>query len=136
MKQSIGAVCLLVCDYDEAIGFYTGRLRFAVAEDTPQGAGRRWVLLEPPGGAGTRLLLAKAKNAEELACVGRQSGGRVFLFLHTDDFDRDHREMIRRGVAFNEEPRREPYGRVAVFEDLYGNKWDLLMPAASGSGAG
>lgn len=131
MSQAIGCVTILVRDYDEALAFYAGKLRFAVAEDTPMGRGRRWVVLAPPGSGGTRILLAKAKNAEELSAVGRQAGGRVFLFLHTDDFARDFAEMRRRGVAFNEEPRKEAYGTVAVFEDLYGNKWDLLMPGPS-----
>jgi catechol 2,3-dioxygenase-like lactoylglutathione lyase family enzyme len=131
MKQSIGCVSLLVRDYDEALAFYSGKLGFAVAEDTDMGEGRRWVVLAPRGSSGTRILLAKAKNARELAAVGNQGGGRVFLFLNTDDFARDHAQMLRRGVAFNEEPRVEAYGTVAVFEDLYGNKWDLLMPASS-----
>jgi catechol 2,3-dioxygenase-like lactoylglutathione lyase family enzyme len=130
MKQSIGCVSLLVRDYDEALAFYSGKLGFAVAEDTDMGEGRRWVVVAPRGSNGTRILLAKAKNAQELAAVGNQGGGRVFLFLSTDDFARDHAEMLRRGVTFNEEPRVEAYGTVAVFEDLYGNKWDLLMPAA------
>jgi catechol 2,3-dioxygenase-like lactoylglutathione lyase family enzyme len=128
MKQAIGCVSILVRDYDEALAFYSGKLRFSVVEDTPMGGGRRWVVLAPPGSDGTRILLAKAKNRGELSAVGKQAGGRVFLFLHTDDFARDHREMRRRGVAFSEEPRDEEYGTVAVFEDLYGNKWDLLMP--------
>jgi catechol 2,3-dioxygenase-like lactoylglutathione lyase family enzyme len=127
MKQSIGAISLLVRDYDEALEFYTKRLRFQVVEDTPLDHGKRWILLGAPGSRECRLLLAKAKDEQEASAVGRQSGGRVFLFLHTDDFERDHREMKERGVAFCEEPRDEPYGRVAVFEDLYGNKWDLLM---------
>jgi catechol 2,3-dioxygenase-like lactoylglutathione lyase family enzyme len=127
MKQNIGAISLLVRDYEEAIEFYTNRLRFHVVEDTPIGQGKRWILLGAPGSRECRLLLAKAKNEEEASAVGRQSGGRVFLFLHTDDFERDHREMTERGVVFCEEPRDEPYGKVAVFEDLYGNKWDLLM---------
>jgi lactoylglutathione lyase len=131
MRQAIGCVTILVRDYDEALAFYAGKLRFIVAEDTPMGGGRRWVVLAPPGSDGTRILLAKAKNGEELSAVGRQAGGRVFLFLHTDDFARDHAEMRRRGVVFNEEPRTEAYGTVAVFEDLYGNKWDLLMPRPS-----
>ena len=131
MKQAIGSVCLLVRDYDEALAFYVGKLRFTVVEDTAMGEGRRWVVLAPHGSAGTRLLIAKAKNEEERAAVGRQAGGRVFLFLHTDDFARDHAEMLLRGVRFNEEPRVEAYGMVAVFEDLYGNKWDLLMPGPS-----
>lgn len=131
MKQSIGSVCLLVRDYDEALAFYVGKLRFTVLEDAPMGEGRRWVVLAPHGSNGTRLLLAKAKNEGERSTVGRQAGGRVFLFLHTDDFARDHAEMLLRGVKFNEEPRVEFYGMVAVFEDLYGNKWDLLMPGPS-----
>jgi catechol 2,3-dioxygenase-like lactoylglutathione lyase family enzyme len=132
MRQAIGCVTILVRDYDEALAFYAGKLGFAVAEDTPMGGDRRWVVLAPPGPGGTRILLAKAKNSEELSAVGRQAGGRVFLFLHTDDFARDHAEMRRRGVAFNEEPRTEAYGTVAVFEDLYGNKWELLMPGPPG----
>ena len=138
MKQSIGAVTLLVRDYDEAISFYTTKLRFELAEDTPIGDGKRWVLLAPPGSKEGRILLAKAKNEEELASVGRQAGGRVFLFLHTDDFGRDYREMRRLGVKFNEQPRHEAYGAVAVFEDLYGNKWDLIMlkPRGVDEGAG
>jgi catechol 2,3-dioxygenase-like lactoylglutathione lyase family enzyme len=134
MRQSIGSVCILVTDYDEAIAFYSGKLRFSVVEDTPMGGDRRWVVLAPPGSSGTRVVLAKAKNGQELAAVGRQAGGRVFLFLHTDDFARDHAEMRRRGVTFNEEPRVEAYGTVAVFEDLYGNKWDLLEPGGPAPG--
>ena len=128
MSQTIGCIALLVRDYNEAMAFYTGKLRFSVTEDKDLGGGRRWVLLAPPGPGGTKLLLAQAKNEAERASVGCQAGGRVFLFLHTDDFDGDRREMLRRGVKFNEEPRYEDYGTVAVFEDLYGNKWDLLMP--------
>lgn len=128
MKQSIGCVSLLVRDYDEAIAFYTRALSFRVIEDAQMGEGRRWVVLAPPGSSEARLMLAKAKNPEEEAAVGRQAGGRVFLFLHTDDFARDYNAMRERGVKFNEEPRSEAYGTVAVFEDLYGNKWDLLMP--------
>jgi len=128
MGRSIASVTLLVRDYGEAIAFYTGPLGFTLAEDTPLGGGRRWVLVAPPGPSGARLLLAQAKNEEERAAVGRQSGGRVFLFLETDDFDRDHQGMAARGVKFIESPRREDYGTVAVFEDLYGNKWDLVMP--------
>src|ERR1035438_9262863 len=128
MKQAIGGVSILVRDYDEAIAFYTGPLGFDVVEDTDLGGGRRWVILAPPGSHEARILLARAKNEEELLAVGRQAGGRVFLFLHTDNFERDHGEMRRRGVKFNEQPRVEEYGTVAVFEDLYGNKWDLLMP--------
>ncbi|HXQ81031.1 MAG TPA: VOC family protein [Opitutaceae bacterium] len=129
MKQAIGAVSLLVRDYGEAVDFYTRVLRFEVVQDVPLGGGRRWILLGPPGSCECRVLLSRAKNEEEAQAIGRQAGGRVFLFLHTDDFDRDYREMRQRGVRFVEEPRREEYGTVAVFEDLYGNKWDLLMPA-------
>jgi catechol 2,3-dioxygenase-like lactoylglutathione lyase family enzyme len=128
MRQSIGAVSLLVRDYDDAIAYFTAKLRFSVAEDTPLGEGKRWVLLQPPGSNGCRILLARARTAEEIAGVGRQGAGRVLLFLLTDDFGRDHAAMKQAGVAFLEEPRHEAYGTVAVFEDLYGNKWDLLMP--------
>ena len=133
MTQALGAVALLVRDYDEAIGFYAGKLGFRVAEDTALGGGRRWVLLAPPGSAESRLLLAEAKNEEERAAVGRQGAGRVWLFLHTDDFGRDHQRMREYGVRFLEAPRHEAYGTVAVFEDLYGNKWDLVMPRAGGT---
>jgi catechol 2,3-dioxygenase-like lactoylglutathione lyase family enzyme len=127
MGQSIGHVALLVRDYDEAIAFYTGCLRFDLIEDTDLGGGKRWVVVAPPGGVGTALLLARAATPEQAARVGDQAGGRVFLFLQTDDFWRDHREMTSRGVRFTEEPRREAYGTVAVFEDLYGNRWDLVQ---------
>lgn len=128
MRRSIACVSILVRDYDEAAAFYKTALRLRVCEDTALGGGRRWVVLGASGGGGARLLLAKAKNARERAAVGRQAGGRVLLFLETDDFWRDYRAMRRRGVKFNEEPRKEGYGTVAVFEDLYGNKWDLIMP--------
>lgn len=134
MKQSLALVSLVVRDYDEAIAYYTGALGFRLVEDSPRGPGKRWVVVAPPGadaslttGDGCRLLLAQAKNAAELAAVGNQTGGRVFLFLHTDDFRRDHRAFLARGVEFLEEPREESYGTVAVFRDLYGNKWDLLQ---------
>jgi catechol 2,3-dioxygenase-like lactoylglutathione lyase family enzyme len=126
MKQHIGAVSLLVRDYDEAIAFYTQKLGFDLVEDTPIGHGKRWVLVAPPGSRETRILLAKSSDCGEENCVGNQTGGRVFLFLHTDDFERDHASMQSRGVHFREEPRMEAYGTVAVFEDLYGNTWDLL----------
>jgi catechol 2,3-dioxygenase-like lactoylglutathione lyase family enzyme len=136
MKQAIGAVTLLVRDYDEAIAFYGVSLGFTVVEDTGLAGGKRWVLLAPVGSGGARILLARAKNDEERAAIGRQAGGRVFLFLHTDDFARDHAQMRLRGVKFCGEPRQEEYGTVAVFEDLYGNKWDLLMPGQpTGPGA-
>src|SRR5262245_15538675 len=127
MKQTIAAVSLVVRDYDEAIAFFTRTLHFVVVEDTPLGAGKRWVLLRPPGG-GPGLLLARAANAPQEARVGDQTGGRVFLFLHTDDFWRDYHEMQSRGVRFVEGPRHEAYGTVAVFLDLYGNRWDLVQP--------
>jgi catechol 2,3-dioxygenase-like lactoylglutathione lyase family enzyme len=125
--QSIGYVALVVRDYDEAIDYYTKALGFELVEDTTLTDTKRWVLLAAPGSVETRLLLAKASTPEQIARVGDQTGGRVFLFLHTDDFERDYREMIARGVKFCEAPRDEPYGIVAVFEDLYGNRWDLLQ---------
>lgn len=126
MKQTLGYVSLLVRDYEEAIAFYTDKLRFNVIEDTDLGDGKRWVLVAPPGSSESCLLLARASSPEQKGFVGNQTGGRVFLFLHTDDFWRDYRNMTACGVVFTEEPRLEPYGTVAVFEDLYGNKWDLL----------
>lgn len=129
MSQCLAIVSVVVRDYDEAIAYYTGALGFRLVEDSPRGPGKRWVLVAPPGAeAGAcRLLLAQAKNAAELAAVGNQTGGRVFLFLQTDDFYRDHRAFTARGVEFLEKPREEDYGTVAVFRDLYGNKWDLLQ---------
>ncbi len=120
-------VTLLVRDYDEAIAWFTAKLGFRLVEDSPRGPGKRWVLVAPWGG-GTALLLAKAATPEQVAAVGRQGGGRVFLFLHTDDFARDQVAMQAVGVKFLEKPRHEPYGTVAVFEDCCGNKWDLLQP--------
>ena len=129
MQHAIAAIALLVRDYDEAIAFYTQCLDFELIEDTPLGAGKRWVLVSPPGARETRLLLALASTGEQDACVGEQAGGRVFLFLQVDDFHERHKLMRARGVRFLEWPREEPYGTVAVFEDLYGNRWDLLQPA-------
>ena len=129
MSESISAVALLVRDYDEAVRFFTHELGFEVVEDTPLDGGKRWVTVRPPGG-GTALLLARAATPEQAARVGDQSGGRVFLFLRTDDFWRDYHAMTGRGVRFTEEPRREGYGTVAVFLDLYGNRWDLVGPPA------
>ena len=126
MAQTLGHVALLVRDYDEAIAFFTQSLGFRLIEDVAQGKGKRWVLVAPQGSHGTDLLLAKAATPEQSACIGKQAGGRVFLFLLTDNFWRDYRAMKDRGVNFLEVPREEPYGTVAVFEDLYGNKWDLL----------
>lgn len=127
MKQSLGYVTLLVREYDEAIAYYTGVLGFELVEDTPLGGGKRWVLVGPPGSSESRLLLARAKNETERAAIGNQAGGRVFLFLHTDDFWRDYEALRARGVTFAEAPREEAYGTVAVFTDLYGNRWDLLQ---------
>ncbi len=125
MTQHIGYVALVVRDYDEAIAYFTGALGFELVEDTPL-EGKRWVLVRPSGG-GTGLLLARAASPEQTTRVGNQTGGRVFLFLHTDDFWDDYEAMRLRGIRFLEQPRREAYGIVAVFEDLYGNKWDLLQ---------
>jgi len=130
MGQMIGYVALVVRDYDEAIAFFTKCLRFELIEDTDLEDDKRWVLLAPPGSRGTSLLLARAAAPEQLTRVGNQTGGRVFLFLHTDNFWRDYHEMRSRGLAFEEEPRDEVYGTVAVFRDLYGNRWDLLQPTA------
>ncbi|EST31034.1 VOC family protein [Streptomyces niveus] len=124
----IALVTLVVRDYDEAIAFYTGSLGFDLVEDTDRGDGSRWVVVRPPGGEGA-LLLARAADDAQRGHVGAQTGGRVGFFLHTDDFARDHARMLAAGVRFLEEPRHEPYGSVAVFEDLYGNRWDLLQPA-------
>lgn len=115
-------------DYDEAIAFFTASLGFELAEDTPLADGKRWVRVAPPGGAGSSLLLARAATPAQAARVGDQTGGRVFLFLHTDDFRRDRARMTAKGVRFVEGPREEPYGTVGVFLDLYGNKWDLIEP--------
>jgi len=125
--QHIGSVALLVRDYDEAIAYYTDALGFELIEDSPRDDGKRWVRVAPAGSAGrTALLLAKAATERQLHQVGDQAGGRVGFFLHTDDFRRDHAAMQARGVKFVEAPREEDYGIVAVFEDLYGNRWDLL----------
>src|SRR3982074_603458 len=126
MKQTLGHVALVVREYDEALAFFTRTLNFRVIEDTCLSEDKRWVLIAPPGSQGTSLLLAKAATPEQVSHIGNQTGGRVFLFLHTDDFWRDYNEMKARGVKFRESPREESYGTVAVFEDLYGNKWDLL----------
>jgi catechol 2,3-dioxygenase-like lactoylglutathione lyase family enzyme len=135
MNRMIAHVALVVRDYDEAIAYYTRTLGFELLEDTPLEPGKRWVRVAPPHTAGTSLLLARAATDEQLSRVGNQTGGRVFLFLHTDDFWRDHRALASRGVVFVREPREESYGTVAVFEDLYGNRWDLVQPAAAPAGA-
>ena len=128
MKQSIIHIALVVRDYDEAIDFFTRKLHFTLVEDTylPE-QDKRWVVVSPPGSSGTTLLLAKASKPEQLAIIGNQTGGRVFLFLNTDDFWRDYNEMLSMGIRFVRPPKEEMYGIVAVFEDLYGNLWDLLQ---------
>lgn len=122
----IGSVALLVRDYDEALEFYAMKLGFEILENRVIGNDKRWIRLAPAGSRGTAILLAKASSREQLERVGDQTGGRVFLFLETDDFHRDHQNLQRRGVVFEEKPREEPYGTVAVFRDLYGNRWDLI----------
>ena len=124
-RRHLGCIAIVVDDYDRAIDFYTGALGFELREDSPRGDGKRWVLVAPPG-AETALLLAQAANDVQRARIGDQTGGRVGFFLHTDDFRRDHAAMSAKGVRFLETPREEAYGTVAVFEDPYGNKWDLL----------
>jgi catechol 2,3-dioxygenase-like lactoylglutathione lyase family enzyme len=126
--RRIAQVALVVRDYDEAIQFFTQALGFELLEDSPRPDGKRWVLVAPPGG-GAALLLARAATPEQQRAVGNQAGGRVFMFLATDDFERDYRRMTAHGVRFTEQPRHEPYGTVVVFLDLYGNKWDLIGPA-------
>jgi catechol 2,3-dioxygenase-like lactoylglutathione lyase family enzyme len=129
MKQSIGQLSLVVREYDEAIGFYVGTLGFTLVEDTyvPE-QDKRWVVVAPPGSVESRILLARASNEAQSSRIGNQTGGRVFLFLFTDDFWRDFEFYKAKGVVFVREPREEPYGTVAVFQDLYGNLWDLLQP--------
>jgi catechol 2,3-dioxygenase-like lactoylglutathione lyase family enzyme len=125
--QQIGYVALVVRDYDESIAFYRQKLGFTLVEDTRLSEKKRWVLMAPSGSSGTCLLLAKADSEEQSAHIGDQTGGRVFLFLHTDDFWRDYQDYRARGVVFVRDPKEEEYGIVAVFEDLYGNLWDLLQ---------
>lgn len=128
MKQTIVHIALVVKDYDEAIEFYTKKLNFVLVEDTYQPEqDKRWVVVSPPGSKGTTLLLARASNPEQAAFIGNQTGGRVFLFLNSDDFWRDYNDMLGKGIKFIREPKQEEYGMVAVFEDLYGNFWDLLQ---------
>ena len=127
--QSIGLVSLVVPDYDEALAFYVGTLGFELVEDTfvPEQQ-KRWVVVAPPGSTGAKLLIARASTAEQASRIGNQTGGRVFLFLHTDDFERDFDAYRAKGVVFVREPKDEPYGRVAVFRDPWGNLWDLIQP--------
>lgn len=128
--RRVALVALLVRDYDEAIRFFTQALRFELLEDEARPDGKRWVHVAPAGGSGTGILLARAATPDQERAVGNQTGGRVFLFLSTDDFRRDYQHMRAHGVRFTEEPRHEPYGTVVVFLDLYGNKWDLIGPAS------
>lgn len=129
MNQSIAHVALVVRDYDEAIDFYVNKLLFTLVDDTYQPAqDKRWVIVAPPGSTGATLLLAQASKPEQAASIGNQTGGRVFLFLRTDDFWRDYNRMTSAGIQFVREPKDEPYGTVAVFKDLYGNLWDLIGP--------
>ena len=130
MTRRIAQVALLVRDYDEAIAFFTRALGFELLEDTPRADGKRWVRVAPEGGQGTAILLARAATPEQQRTIGNQTGGRVFMFLVTDDFDGDYARMKSQGVQFTEEPRREEYGQVVVFLDPYGNKWDLIGPAS------
>jgi catechol 2,3-dioxygenase-like lactoylglutathione lyase family enzyme len=129
VRRAIRHVALVVRDYDEALAFYCGKLGFELVEDTPvPEQGKRWVVVAPPGAPGATLLLARAANDEQAEVIGNQAAGRVFLFLETDDFWRDHRAFSAAGVRFVREPVKAPYGTVAVFEDLYGNRWDLIGP--------
>ena len=134
MQQRIAQIALVVRDYDEAIEFYTKRLDFKLLEDTRLSEEKRWVVVAPPGSSECSLLLAKAANEQQRLAIGNQTGGRVFLFLFTDDFDRDYQKMISREIRFVRPPETHEYGRVAVFEDLYGNLWDFIEPTASNSG--
>lgn len=127
MTRTIGAFTLVVRDYDDAIGFYTDQLGFTLVEDTRLTPTKRWVLIAPTTTSETKILLAKADGEAQHMAIGNQSGSRVFMFLHTDDFYRDYKLMSTKGVNFLESPRKESYGIVAVFEDLYGNKWDLIQ---------
>lgn len=128
MKQFIARIALVVNDYDEAIEFYTKKLNFSLVEDTSLGEGKRWVVIAPRGEDNCSLVLAKADSAEQKSRVGNQTGGRVFLFLYTDDIARDYQNMTAKGINFKRLPEKMPYGTVAVFEDLYGNLWDLIQP--------
>ena len=127
VQQQIGNIALVVENYDDAIEFYIQKLQFTLVEDTDLGGGKRWVQVAPPNSNGTNLLLAQASTESQTQAIGNQTGGRVFLFLQTNDFWRDYESMKAKGVRFNEEPRVEEYGTVVVFQDLYGNKWDLLQ---------
>ena len=134
MKQHISALTLLVPGYDEAIAYYVERLGFRLVEDTVHSPTKRWVMVAPPGNSETGLLLARADSHAQKAAIGNQAGGRVFLFLKTNDFDRDFARFKKAGIEFLEEPRLEAYGKVAVFRDAFGNKWDLIEPLANQAG--
>jgi catechol 2,3-dioxygenase-like lactoylglutathione lyase family enzyme len=134
MTQQIAHIALVVKDDDEAINCYRDKLNFTLVEDTELSADKRWVMMAPPGAKETCILLAKAANDEQLAAVGNQTGGRVFLFLFTDDFHRDYVSMLANGVHFVRTPEEQPHGKVAVFEDLYGNLWDFIQPNGSNKG--
>jgi catechol 2,3-dioxygenase-like lactoylglutathione lyase family enzyme len=134
MNQFIAQLALVVKDYDEAIKFYTQKLGFRLVEDSVLTDTKRWVVVSPPGNGGCSLLLARAADSKQLQAVGNQTGGRVFLFLYTDDFDRDYQAMVEMGIHFVRRPVKEVYGKVAVFEDLYGNLWDLIEPSAKEKG--
>ena len=129
MKQRIAQLSLLINDYDEALNFYIQKLHFTLVENTDMGEGKRWVLIAPPGSTGCNLLLAKAINEEQKSRVGNQTGGRVFLFLNTDNFERDYQNLLNQGITIVRKPVKETYGTVAVFADLYGNLWDLIEPS-------
>lgn len=129
MKQRLSHVALIVADYDEAIEFYTSKLHFQLVEDTVLSETKRWILVAPPGSDECCLLLAKAANGEQVSRIGNQTGGRVFLFLHTDNFSRDYQNLLDHGIKIIRKPVAESWGMVAVFEDLYGNLWDLIEPA-------
>jgi predicted enzyme related to lactoylglutathione lyase len=131
MQQKLAMVAIVVDDYDKAITFYTERMYFQLVEDTVMSATKRWVVVQPKGTDGCRLLLARAANEEQQSRIGNQTGGRVFLFLHTDDLDRDYAHYKSNGLKVVREPTDEVYGRVAVFEDIYGNLWDLIQPSAT-----
>ena len=129
MKQNIAHVAVVVNDYDEAIDFYTKKLNFIIVEDTRVSESKRWVIVAPQGSKGCSILLAKAATEEQRTRIGNQTGGRVFLFLHTDSFERDYQDLLKKGITIIREPSDEIYGRVAVFADLYGNLWDLIQPS-------
>ena len=132
MPQSVLLVSLVVRDYDEALTFFVGQLGFDLVEDTPVAEGKRWVVVAPRGARGCQVLLARAATEEQRTRIGNQTGGRVFLFLSTDNFWRDYQNYRSRGIEFVREPKEETYGTVAVFKDLYGNRWDLIQPKAAG----